>query len=356
MKIRAKRHLYFGTFQVLALKSQEFDIKKEVPQNIIARLKQKEEHPFLQAYVICHEGEFTPEIVGEKSRPIIWSEEAVLTMGEISSIGKKLFYGHDTREVMGEIIYNTFKSIDGKQCYIIVAHHSVDKVEKASKCDICSQEAEWETIEFDGKLYADKISALFGVAIQQSTNDKPAFSGATKIAQVYANEAKKPEEKKPMTVAEVLQGIKDLNIQPYQAFDLERIKNDPVLGKQIPDVEPLKTQLAEKDEKIKALTESSKDLETKFAKNTAKERLDKLVNDKNCTDEQKKFIAKQYDTFGAEDYTDDGLTSFVDKTLTIYKNAVSVTEPEIKPPAKKVDEEGDDYLDDNFDPDEILGG
>ena len=352
-KIRAKKHLSFGSFEVLALSANKFDIKKEVPEATINKLKETEAHPFLQAYVICHEGEFTPEIVGEKSQSIVWSEDSVKTFSDINVIGAKLFYGHDTREVMGDIIHSTFKMIDGKECFVIVAHHPADKVAKAEKCDICSQEAVWETIEFNGKLYADKVTELLGVAIQQSTNDRPAFSGATKIAQVRATQA----EEKIMTVAEVLQGIKDLNIQPYQAFDLERIKNDPVLGKQIPDIEPLKAQLQEKDTKIKELQDSKQNLEKDVAKQTSKPRLDKIVKEKNCTPKQKTFLEKQLETFGLEDYSDDGLSSFVENNLKVFKNVMSVKEPDKKPVVDEPEgEDNDSYVDDSFDPDEILGG
>lgn len=356
MKIKARRHLTLGTFKVLALSGADFNIKENTPADIIAKLKEKEAHPFLQAYVICHEGEFTPEIVGEKSVPIVWSEDSVKTFSGINVIGKKLFYGHDTREVLGEIVHSTFKTIGGKDCFVVIAHHPADKAAKAAECDICSQEAEWETIEFQGKIYADKVNELFGVAIQKSQNDTPAFSGAKKIASIYANEANKPEEKKQMTVGEVLQGIKDLNIMPYQAFDFEAIKNDPVFSKKIPDIEPLKKELDEKAAKIKELSENTEALKISVAKTTAKQRLDKIVKDKNLTEQQKAFLYKQYDEYESEDYTDDGLTSFADKTIKIYQNAVSTIPADKKPAAKPEEGEPDSYVDDNLDIDEILGG
>jgi hypothetical protein len=147
---------------------KDIDILDFVPEKTILALKEKEGHPFLQAYVLAHPGEFTPEIEGEKNQPIVWDAKSIKSFSKINVIGQPLYLGHDSREEMGKIVYAFMK----EESFIIVAHHPQDKIPTASKCDICSQEAEWNTFELDGKIYANNVEKLTGVAIQQS---KPCF-------------------------------------------------------------------------------------------------------------------------------------------------------------------------------------
>lgn len=351
-KINAKLAEYRVIVQALVLK--DFDILSKVPEKIINALKEKEEHPYLQAYVLCHPGEFRPEIVGEKPVPIVWDSEAVKSYEKINVIGKKLFYGHKTREIMGEIVYGLMENDQ----YIIIAHHPQNKIEAASKCDICSQEAIWDTFEVDGKLYADKVTKLLGVAIEESKHEAPAFSGASKIAQVYATEATEEKKTMPITLGEIKQGIIDLNVQPYQVFDIEAIKSDVRLGPEFVKLETenetLKKSVEDKDTKIKELSESKTEIEKTIAKSTAQGRLDKLVKDKKCTDKQIDFLNKRFAKSELEDYSDDGLSSYVDSTLDLFKDlsgVISESDTEETPP----NEQGDDssYVPTDFDPDNL---
>ena len=357
MQINGKLTPHRIVVQLSALVKKDFNILNNIPVKVLAKLKQKEEHPFLQAYVLCHPGEFTPEIVGEKSVPIVWDLEAVKSLTKIDVVGKKLFLGHDTRKVLGEIVHGLMHN----DTYIIIAYHKPDQVEEASKCDICSQETIWYTFEDKGIIYADKAKELLGVAIQQSKVEAPAFSGATKLSEVYATEQKSEKEivRMPITLAEIQQGVKDLNVQPYQVFDVEMIKNDVKIGHVFTKLEAENSKLKEsveaKDNKIKELSEAKTEIEKNIAKSTATARLDKIVKENKCTEKQAEFISKRFSKAELESYDDDGLASFVENVLDIYKDLSGITSEsdDDGTPPNDSDKSDDDYEPTDFDPDNL---
>lgn len=334
--------------RINAFRLSEFDIKANVPESIILKLKEKEDHPFLQAYVLAHPGEFTPEIEGEDNAPMVWDSKSIKSFSKIKTVGTLAYHGHDSREVLGEVVYSTFKD----DSFIIVMHHPKDKVSIAATCDICSQEADWYTFEEGGKIFADRVEKLTGVALESSEKESPAFSGAKRIAQIYANE---PKEKKNMTLAEVKQAVSDMNIQPYKLFSVDEVKLDPILGKEynsaLTENETLKSTLKEKETELETLSNEKNELSKSVAQSTAKERLTQLLTDKKCTDNQSKFINKLYED--VEDFSDEGLSKFVENSLKIYKVASEVNPQDKNPDAKPPEKESDSSYVPDIDLDDI---
>ena len=82
------------------------------------------------------------------------------------------------------------KEIDGKLHHVFISYHPSDVREEAKNYDICSQEAEWNFFEEAGKLFADSIEKLTGVALGNSDQQTPAFSGARRLGFVQALENK----------------------------------------------------------------------------------------------------------------------------------------------------------------------
>jgi cation transport regulator len=181
----------FLSLQCLKLSSlSSDDILALVDPQTISRIKAMDAHPFFQAYSICHEGVSQPTILGEKSKPIHWTRAAVESIKNVVRKGIKFFRGHNKdnategREALGEIVADTQKEIDGKLHHVVIGYFP-DKA-KVADADVCSQEADWNLIDYAGKCIADTMRKLTGIALSNSSVDKPAFEGAVRLGMVQA--------------------------------------------------------------------------------------------------------------------------------------------------------------------------
>lgn len=176
---------------LIALKIQSFsenEIMDMIDKNTLEEIKAKDPHPFFQLYSICHEGESRPKIVGETNRPpMLWTRKAIQSIAGVIKKGINFFLGHNAdnstnnRDSFGEIVGYAEKEIKGNLHSLVVGYFPPDKRDEAKKLDICSQESEWTFIEEAGKLVADSIQVLTGIALSNSEKDTPAFAGAKRL-------------------------------------------------------------------------------------------------------------------------------------------------------------------------------
>jgi hypothetical protein len=314
---------------------------------ILAEIKQKDPHPYFQAYSVIHEGISTPTVEGEGPVQIHWGKRAVQSLKNIIKKGVKLFKGHNStndnqdKQVLGEVVGSQEKMIDGKLHHVIVAYHPPEVKEIAKQCDICSQEAEWNFIESAGKIIADSIHKLTGIALGSSSTEQPAFSGARRLGFIQAFEVENPNElpgdggknlngelsnkEKIMTIHDVRKAIIDLNIWPKQLFDEEKLRQDMVAAKIIGDYESLKQEnirLVEENNNLKTDSDAKiKDLQIQIDKSSAKGRIDNMISNMQLTDKQKSFITNRLDKGSStiEDFTDEGLQKYLDNEVSLFK-------------------------------------
>lgn len=328
-------------------KLQAFDrsqILSVIPAEVLRKIKEKDEHPFFQAYSICHEGVSTPRLIGDTAKPISWTRRAIQSLKKIITKGVKFFAGHNEdnstegRQVLGEIIADTQQVIDGKLHHIVISYHSPDVREKVKNYDVCSQEANWNFIEAGNGLIANSIRKLTGIALSNSNVNKPAFSGAVRLGMVQAFDETDGEEPEPkiepkgktgkdikmdlttINFSDLIGEVKRRQTFPSQIYSLDEIKQDNKFLPVFTELESLKTKLTEKDTEIETIKNENKTLVMEGQKATAKERLNSIMQSVNVTELQKNWIEKSFEKGKIEDYTDDSLKSFVTSELDNFKD------------------------------------
>jgi len=284
-------------------------------------------------------------------KPIHWTRKAIQSLKNVINKGVKFFKGHnkdnstDNRPTMGEVVSSTIKEIGGKLSHIVVGYFP--NREEAERMDICSQEAEWNLFEEAGRLVADSVERVTGIALGNSNNETPAFSGAKRLGMIQAFEniedgGSDPQQnlgnKKGQEMSDTInnfyqlvEAVKKYNVHPSQLYNLNDIKKDR-------EFQEYFNEATEKETKLNELQSKYTDLETNYNKinkevelSSARSRIDKIINsgDLKLTDNQTKFIQKSFDKNKSKiDVSDDGLNEFISSQLDTYKEIVSMVKPE----------------------------
>ena len=311
------------------------EILSMIDPGTLSKIKEKDDHPFFQAYTMAHEGTSKPKLLGEGYKDIHWSKKAIESIKKIVTKGVQFFVNHNSdnstnnRKSLGEIVGDQVKEINGKLHHIIVGYFPPDTREEAKKYDVISQESNWNFIEQAGRLFADSIEKLTGIALGDSNYDKPAFREAKRLGfvQAFENEGKNmnfDEIKKAITFDQIKQLVGERTIRPWQLFNEEDMLDDRVFGKKISEYDNMKAELdrigkelKEKDDMITSLNKKAQlaDIDT---------RLGKVLETKQFTDKQLNYIknvfAKKKESLN--DLTDNGLTQFIDEQEQNYKEVM----------------------------------
>lgn len=339
------------------------DILKRIPENILNEIKQKDAHPFFQMYSLCHEGTFMPTIIGEKPKPITWTKKAIQSIKNILTKGVKLFKGHNkdnstnNRMELGEVIHSYEEEIEGKLHHLIITYHDEKQKDEAIKNDIISQEADWNFFEQTGQLFADTIDKLTGIAMGNSAFEKPAFSGAKRMALIQAFENNNINTKENIMSDDIIVEVGDapaktktgrqisfqewidlkpqFNVYPRQLVNLDELKSDRVFGKYFEELDVLKEENTILKKKIQETEEfyktELKNLNRKIYVGSASQRLNKIIELNNYPDKMKQFLVKSFETNKEkiEDLTDDGLQNFVRNQTETFQNVMSLVDEPI---------------------------
>jgi hypothetical protein len=330
-----------------------FDVLLMVDPATLAKIKERDPHPLLQAYSICHEGTSNPTVLGEGARSISWFRRAVQSIKNVIVKGVKFFLDHNAdnstegREALGEVVASGEKEIEGTLHHVVVGYFP--NKEKVADLDICSQEAEWDLAQTATGWVADKIAALTGIALSSSKRDKPAFPGAVRLGMVQAFENKidggqdggqtlDESRRYPMDLAqatfpELLAEMQKRQVKPLQVFTREQLEADQLfsptfekakahdeLKKNVDDLTAkLTTAEADKSKLSGDLNAMKRAVE--FTK--APKRLGELMKAANYTEKQAAFILKRL-TDKVEDVTDAGLQKFAQEQVAIYNDVAGV--------------------------------
>ena len=330
----------FLSLQCLKLSSlSSDDILALVDPQTISRIKAMDAHPFFQAYSICHEGVSQPTILGEKSKPIHWTRAAVESIKNVVRKGIKFFRGHNKdnategREALGEIVADTQKEIDGKLHHVVIGYFP-DKA-KVADADVCSQEADWNLIDYAGKCIADTMRKLTGIALSNSSVDKPAFEGAVRLGMVQAFTADEGDKNNragdakmdlsTVSFSELAGEVKRRNTFPHQLFSLDEIKKDKEIIPLVDELDKLRKETKEQDKKLKDSEAEKTVLSKRIESVTAKDKLSKILVENKLvpvTDKQRGFIEKRFK--GIDDTSDEAIKKYIESEIVEFKSFVEL--------------------------------
>ena len=335
------------SFLWLDAKIQAFsqsDIISRIPQNILDEIKTKDPHPYFQMYSVAHEGTFTPKLEGKNSYPITWTKAAIKSIKNVIQKGIKFFNGHNEKmdnpdkQVLGEMVYSFEEEFDGLLHHCAIGYFPPETREIAKSKDICSQESKWNIIKFGENAIADICDAFKGIALASSKENKPAFYGTKKLAEIQAFENIPPvgetksgedlKEKKQMTFAELKTEIKNLNVMPHQLFTLDEIKDDKEFGKAYEEIKAKDTEIQAKIKELEDFKTKNGELNRSIQLQSAKGVLSDLCKENKLTDNITKFVNEMYEANKdkLEDLSNEGLKSFVESQTKIYQLANNTTQ------------------------------
>lgn len=324
----------------------EQQILEMIPKETLNKIKEKDAHPFFQVYSICHPGVSTPKVLNAENKPITWVTKAVQSIKNLVLKGVKLFSGHnkdnstDNREVIGEVVHDFQQEINGDLHHLVITYHNPKVRNEAKQYDICSQEAVWNLIETAKGYLAGKIEKLTGIALGKSDNEAPAFAGAQRRGMVQAmiqsfDEQRQPERSQSMgigiedfgkiTITQLKQICEERNVWPWQIFTEDQIKNDKIFGKIYHENTKLKEEIdqvaktiTEKDKQISEFNQKENQLKLTNYRETAKKRIDRMMQLGNVTETQKKFVELKFnpENLTIEQLTDEALQNTLNQILS----------------------------------------
>jgi hypothetical protein len=321
------------------------DIISKIPKNVFDEIKQKDEHPFFQMYSVGHEGTFQPKIEGKPSIPITWTRAAIQSIKNVIKKGIKFFNGHNEtisnpdKQELGEVIHTFEKEIDGKLNHVVIGYFPPETREIAKQKDVCSQESEWNLIQAGKQAIADVCSSFKGIALANSDEQKPAFSGAKRLAYIQAFEdtnipagnaslSGKGKEGDKMDLStiqfgELMAELKRRHTPPSQAYSVEEIKKDREFSKVFAEIDELKTNFQAKEKELEDFKTKNLELDRTIKLSNAKGKLKEFYKELNYTENIQKFIDKMYDESKdkIDDLSDDGLKNFVESQKKIFQAA-----------------------------------
>jgi regulator of replication initiation timing len=265
--------------------------------------------------------------------------------------GIKFFVGHgsdnstDNRESVGEVLSSFTKEIKGRLSNVIIGWFP--NKEKVQAMDICSMEADIHTDE-ESNIVGD-INKVTGIALGNSKVDDPAFPGALRLNMVQCFTEVKPnleKEKRRMEISDITfemvkQRVHELNIFPWQLYELKDFQEDKHLSKIFTENATLKAENERLSTENKEINDKSKETIRKSELTTAQDKLDKLMTE-GFTDKQKQFIKKEFNPEIVEDLSEEGLNKFIDEGKKKFAETAKLfgAEGSETKPNPKLDENG----------------
>lgn len=355
------------------------NIMNKIPEDVLRKIKETDDHPFFQLYSICHEGISQPKLLGKKSRPIVWMKKAIQSIKNVIKKGIKFFDGHNitnddqNQEELGEVIHSYEDEIDGKLHHCVIGYFPPETRDKAKEKDACSQEATWNLIEAGENLIADVCEKISGIALVKSSESKPAFKDAKRLAYIQAFEDNNTptgevklgdnlEEKKTMTLVELKQKVRELNVFPHQLYSLDEIKDDREFGQVYDEIKTKETNIQEKEKELTETKTKNTELSRKIQLNSAKGKLKDIYKELELTENMTKFVDEIYEDSKTtiQDLTDEGLKKFVENQKNIFQKATNTIEPQenVNIPTgdteNKETEESNPFLEDSYNPEDYI--
>jgi hypothetical protein len=254
--------------QILAMADSE--ILGLISPRTIRDIKREDPNPVFKVFRVGQEGESRPHIVGVGATVQRWFQSAVEKLTERLGLGLPVYHNHmptntsKNRPAIGEIVGKALKNIEGSLSSIAVAY--IYPQFKDLPLDIASIEAgvmvPQDSREFDVKDV--DISEVTGIALGNSLIKKPAFPGATLLAQLQAfAETNRSGGEINMTTAEIKKAIREAGLQPSDVFSLKEITADPSIEEEMREGTPANREFVRLRQEFKDLKQQLKDAEAR---------------------------------------------------------------------------------------------
>ena len=320
------------------------EILQAIPKETLEKIKRKNNHPFFQAYTIIQEGLSKPKSLNSsEQKPIYWIKEVVKKAADMVKKGLQFFAGHNkdnstvNRKELGRVVGRLEKIIKGKLNQIVIGYFP-DK-SKIKDFDVCSIEADVIVGSINNDIdIAKSLKEIKGIALANSSVEKPAFTGAIRLASLQCfegdsniNVLEKNKGDKKMTYEEYLnapfdyleRALRDRKVFPSQVFSKEDIKKDHSFMEEFKRLDTLTKENEALKKELNDEKEARKKDDFENKKLNAKSRLETLLPE-NLTDKQRKFIGKKFNPDKLEDLSDEGLKKEIENLKNEYKDYAEV--------------------------------
>ena len=340
----------------------DVDVNAMVPPDIMEALKAKEEHPEIRVYAIGHEAAVGADLkhMGLGNRVLHYMKTAITKINAAVQHGVKFFDGHksdpdasDTgRTPLGEVVGKAIKTIDSKLTALVAAY--IYPEYRSRTLDMASFEANLSMSWNGDDLLVQDVPAITGIALGDSRETKPAFSGATLLATVQ--HFLPSEEVTVMTIAEIIAEMKagTLTVAPTDLFDDKTLLAVPVVKQKVDQtgVEAARNVQAKATLEIDKLTADAvrKDQELATANGTILsatrgDMFGALATERKLTDPQKAYMAKNLTSFTTEETEEPkvkaALTIWQDAQLVEYRELATLMGVKEETPETPPNAEGD---------------
>jgi hypothetical protein len=325
----------------------EEDVLDLVPPRIMASIKRDDKRPIFKAFVIGQEGEAKPRIVGIGQKLQHWFTSAIQALEDKLKIGESVFNlhaktnAHEGRKPIGEVVGKALRKVKDKLSAIAVTY--IYPPYQDLKLDVASVEANVLIPEEAPDHQVEDVDVLdvTGIALGNSDINKPAFPGATLLAQLQAFAEKTPQKgDNKMTLAEIQQAIQESKFRPEDVFGPKVLQNDPFIQELVKEEAEKESrrkgyETRKSGEIEKELEKVKKDLETAQAEaknlkgtalkvkaeavlETVLKARPKLVADEKFTKYVRKAYGKDFQP-GEETTLQKDIEKFLDAQVDDYK-------------------------------------
>jgi len=220
--------------QAKILEMASSEIMSHIPANIYEEIKAKDDHPIFRAYVVGHEGISEGKVVGHGDIVKRWFGSAISKIVEKLQYGLKVFHEHAEtnvhkgRQVIGHIVGKARKIIDDNVSAVAIVY--IKPEFRDLPLDVASIEADVILSDDQDKgIYDADVEDITGIALGNSSVNRPGFPGATLLSQIQAFAQSHQYNKgggDMSTITEVRDFIKSGNIKPSDLFGLDDLIKD----------------------------------------------------------------------------------------------------------------------------------
>lgn len=371
-------------FRATILEMASSEILEYIPASIYETVKAQDQHPIFRAYVIGHEGISEGKVVGAGDIVKRWFSSAISKIVDKLQYGTKVFHKHiqtnvhEGRQVIGHIVGKTKKIINDNLSAVAIMY--IKPEFKDLPLNVASMEADVKlSDDQDRGIYDANVEDITGIALGDSSVQRPGFPGATLLSQIQAFAVQSQYQQgggEMTTINEVRTFIKAESLTPSDIFGLGDLTKDPMIIEHI-EAEKKKAVTGEyehrkRDEdgfdktkeklvkdhekKIKEKEELITKLQGENIQSKTTAWLETQKEKRELDDEQMKFIGRNLSKFKPEDpeKAEDEFNKYLDDQIDELKGikkevfGQKVEEKEEKKPGgeEKKTKEGSEIVDD----------
>jgi hypothetical protein len=317
----------------------ESDVLEMIPAETLQRIRGKDAHPEFRVFSIGHEGEANANVLGMGMKVLKYAKDIIVQMFNKVKFGLPTFNrhnpasnSHENRQVVGEVVGKTLKSIQGVLHALAAVYISPEF--RANDLDIASIEGDFEAEEKqDGSMGVINLSQITGIALSNHQIDTPGMPGATLQAalQMFTQKYGRTQQM-AMTKEQVKAAITEAGLKISDLFtDEEIVGSEPAKKAKQTEYEwakRIETKLGEAREenaklqgKITALETEKATLAEKANSASVKDVLSAISTERKLDPKFVAYVEKNIKAFKSTKTGDEmkfELEKFVDTTAKDY--------------------------------------